>query len=204
MLIYFIERREWKWILSGCVCITRGRQTNATVTHSWALHSRAPPLWIYDIWHRFYILERSPFDACTNTGAETTVSKCFDAISQQSVKQKTFVAFDTAHENSVNTKGRRDQSTGSESLCWCHYIPCVSVAESEISIRINWVEEERDEWSSDGSYGARGLRLVKGMILQRESMDCGGNLLKMFYWIHKKGQAVTDSLIKIKHKGRSH
>lgn len=63
------------------------------------------------------MLELSPFDACTNTGAETTVSKCFDAINQQSVKQKTFVAFYTACKNCVNTKGHRDQSTGAEPLC---------------------------------------------------------------------------------------
>lgn len=63
------------------------------------------------------MLKLFPFDACTNTGGETTDSKCFDAISQQSVKQKTFVAFYTARENSVNSKGRSDQSTEAESLC---------------------------------------------------------------------------------------
>lgn len=52
----------------------------------------------------FHVLELSPFDACTNTGDETTVSKCFDAISQQSVKQKTFVAFYTAREKTVSTQ----------------------------------------------------------------------------------------------------
>lgn len=58
------------------------------------------------------MLKLFPFDACTNTGGETTDSKCFDAISQQSVKQKTFVAFYTAREN-----GENDQSTEAESLC---------------------------------------------------------------------------------------
>jgi len=62
------------------------------------------------------MLKLSPFDACINTGAETTHCKCFDAISQQSVKQKTFVASYTARVSSVNTKGRRDQSTEAESL----------------------------------------------------------------------------------------
>lgn len=38
------------------------------------------------------------FDAWTNTEAQTTLSKCFDAISQQSVKQKSFVGFHTARK----------------------------------------------------------------------------------------------------------
>lgn len=43
-----------------------------------------------------HMLKLATFDACTNTGAQTTVSKSFDAISQQSVKQKTFVGLHTA------------------------------------------------------------------------------------------------------------
>lgn len=42
-----------------------------------------------------HVLQLAAFDACTNTGAQTTVSKSFDAISQQSVKQKTFVGLHT-------------------------------------------------------------------------------------------------------------
>lgn len=88
-------------------------------SHSPSLCILVSPLcWLDDIWHRFPVLDRSLFDACTNTGAETTVSKCFDAISQQSVKQKTFVAFYTAQKKPiVNTKGRRVQLTGAEFLC---------------------------------------------------------------------------------------
>lgn len=126
--VSFIIGRERCWISKFPVrlCLLyRSRQTNATVTLSWFMHSCVPPCWIDDIWHRFHMLKLFPFDACTNTGAETTDSKCFDAISQQSVKQKTFVAFYTARENSVNSKGRRDQSTEAESLCWCHSTPCV-------------------------------------------------------------------------------
>lgn len=43
-----------------------------------------------------HVLKLAMFDAYTNTGAQTTVSKSFDAISQQSVKQKTFVSLHTA------------------------------------------------------------------------------------------------------------
>lgn len=42
-----------------------------------------------------HVLQLAAFDACTNTRAQTTVSKSFDAISQQSVKQKTFVGLHT-------------------------------------------------------------------------------------------------------------
>ena len=35
-----------------CLLYT-GRQTNATVTLPWFLHSCIPPCWIDDIWHRF-------------------------------------------------------------------------------------------------------------------------------------------------------
>lgn len=42
-----------------------------------------------------HVLQLAAFDACTNTGAQATVSKSFDAISQQSVKQKTFVGLHT-------------------------------------------------------------------------------------------------------------
>lgn len=138
-LFHCCDSGEWRWICKfpDCVCCEWGRgavgggsrRTNTTVTLSWFLHSCIPLCWRDDIWHRFHMLELSLFDACTNTEAETTVSKCFDAISQQSVKQKTFVAFHTKHENSVNTKGRRDQSTVAESLCLCHSIPCVSVTD---------------------------------------------------------------------------
>lgn len=57
------------------------------------MHSWDHPCWRDGIWHMFRALQLCPFDACTNTGNETAVSKCFDAISQQSVKQKTFVAW---------------------------------------------------------------------------------------------------------------
>lgn len=109
--------------------------------------------------------------------AETTLSKSFDAISQQSVKQKTFVAFYTPRENSVNTKGRRDQSTGAESLllmplhplCVCHSLG-VNLTLKQTGIEIGGGEKG----GSDGSCGI--LWFVKGMIIQRECMDFGRNL----------------------------
>lgn len=148
---------EFVNFLSRCVCYVSGDK-RMPPSHSpdfWFLHSCIPSCWIDDIWHRFHVLELSPFDACTNTGPETTVSKCFDAISQQSVKQKTFVAFYTARKNSVNTKGRRDQSTGAEFLCWrpsihlCVYKLATGTREALM-----------------GTMVPCGLLLVKGMILE--------------------------------------
>lgn len=83
----------------------------------------------------FHVLELSAFDACTNTEAETTVSKCFDAISQQSVKQKTFVAFYAPRGKQCQhkrTRGSVDGSRGSllslsiPPVCVCVYL-CVCV-----------------------------------------------------------------------------
>lgn len=54
-----------------------------------------------------HVPELTAFDACTNTEAQTTVSKCFDAISQQSVKQKCFVGFHTARKT-VSTQKDAD------------------------------------------------------------------------------------------------
>lgn len=119
----------------------RSRQTNATATLSWFMHSCVPPCWIDDIWHRFHMLKLFPFDACTNTGGETTDSKCFDAISQQSVKQKTFVAFYTARENSVNSKGRRDQSTEAVSLLMPLHLLCLGQAERGSNTHTKWVKD---------------------------------------------------------------
>lgn len=56
-----------------------------------------------------HVLGLTAFDACTNTEAQTTVSKCFDAISQQSVKQKSFVGFHTARKK-VSTQKDADIS----------------------------------------------------------------------------------------------
>lgn len=87
-----------------------GTRTNASVTLSPA--SCVAPCHSDDIWHR---LQRvgglSAFDACTNCAAETRASKCFDAISQQSVKQKTFVAFYAPREKQCQHK-RTPRSVG--------------------------------------------------------------------------------------------
>lgn len=53
--------------------------------------------------------ELAAFDARTNKKAQTTVSKCFDAISQQSVKQKSFVGFHTTWKT-VSTQKDADIS----------------------------------------------------------------------------------------------
>lgn len=113
------------------------------------------------------MLEHSPFDACTNTGAETTVSKCFDAISQQSVKQKTFVAFYTVHgKKTVSTQKDAEISQQEPSL-FVDATPspaCLSQAERESNTHISSVKDRRrrqvggggrrDEGGSDGSSGA--------------------------------------------------
>lgn len=83
------------------------------------------------------MLELSPFDACTNTGAETTVSKCFDAISQQSVKQKPFVAFYTPCENNVNTKGTQRSVDRSTVSLLSPSPVCLSETESESNPHTN-------------------------------------------------------------------
>lgn len=54
-----------------------------------------------------HVPELAAFDAWTNTEAQTTVSKCFDAISQRSVKQKSFVGFYTARKT-VSTQKDTD------------------------------------------------------------------------------------------------
>lgn len=109
------------------------------------------------------MLKRSPFDARTNTGAETTDCKCFDAISQQSVKQKTFVALYNARVSSVNTKGRGDQSMGAQSVC--HSCVCHS-------LRLNldlmkWVKAGEMTGVLVGATLPCGGWLVKGIIIQR-------------------------------------
>lgn len=90
------------------------------------------------------MLEHSPFDACTNTGAETTVSKCFDAISQQSVKQKTFVAFYTVHgKKTVSTQKDAEISQQEPSL-FVDATPspaCLSQAERESNTHISSVKD---------------------------------------------------------------
>lgn len=95
----------------------------------------------------FHVLERSPFDACTNTGAETTVSKCFDAISQQSVKQKTFVAFYTAHGKKKTVSTQKDaEISRQEPSLFVDATPspaCLSQAERESNTHISSVKDRR-------------------------------------------------------------
>lgn len=111
------EKNDVEFInfLSSVCCMER-RQTNAMVTLSWFVHFCVPPCWLDDIWHRFHVLDRSLFDACTNTGAETTVSKCFDAISQQSVKLKNFVAFFMRRTKTFSTQKDAEFSRQEPSL----------------------------------------------------------------------------------------
>lgn len=100
-LFNYWEREEWCWIYKFPVrlCLSvSGRQINATVTLSCFLHSYVPPCWMDDTylarasmcWSSLLLM------LVQTTEAETTHSKCFDAISQQSVKQKTFVAIRAA------------------------------------------------------------------------------------------------------------
>lgn len=139
------------------------------------------------------MLEHSPFDACTNTGAETTVSKCFDAISQQSVKQKTFVAFYTVHgKKTVSTQKDAEISQQEPSL-FVDATPspaCLSQAERESNTHISSVKDRRRRQVGGGGGGAMraalmgapvpcGPRLVKGTLVQRECMDFREKPLKM-------------------------
>lgn len=57
-----------------------------------------------DIWHRLRRVGGSPHLMLVQTVAETRASERFDAISQQSVKQKTFVAFYAALGKTVSTQ----------------------------------------------------------------------------------------------------
>ena len=96
--VYFIIGRgksdtEIIYFLSGCVCWTErggGGDKQMPPSHSPGFCVLAFPTTL----DRFYLARvpsagaRSLFDACTNTVGETTVSKCFDAISQQCMKQK--------------------------------------------------------------------------------------------------------------------
>ena len=181
--------------------VGQGKAKNATVTVSWFVHSCSTQCWRDDIWHRFHMLEFSLFDACKDTRAEKTVPKCFDAISQQSVKQKTFVAFYTRKWKQCQHKrmqGSVDRSWVSllmplHPLCVCH-------RQSECNIHISWVKDKRGM-----GVALMGATLPCGLCKWRTWSDKETAwILVRTFLLHRQERFGSDWQIKIKHEGRSH
>lgn len=179
--VSFIIGRDWCRISKFPVrlCLSyRLRQTNGTVTLSWFMRSCVPPRWVDDIWHRFHMLKLFPFDACTNTGSETTHSKCFDAISQQSVKQKTFVAFYTTRGKQCQHKRtRRSVHRSRVSLLMPLHPLCLGQAERGSNSHTNWVKDRGGMTEIlVGAVLPLCSVVSEGHDHTKECMDFGGNL----------------------------